>query len=133
METPKCLESEDHMVEIQIISDDIGSDDLLDALGSQPGWQDAGVHFELRKASHTRFALETAVAVAIVSAVSSAATTLIAGLLKVGAERARRSIKLRGTRDGKEVELEVPVGVSKEEIDNAIAAWAALNTPSIYV
>jgi hypothetical protein len=93
----------------------------------------AGTGVEIRldePSARTRFALETAVLVAVVGASSAAFTALITGLLKLLEKRREQKVVVRG-KDGASVEF--PAGLPPAEQQRLVELARSLDRPQIEI
>ena len=89
--------------------------------------------FDMRRGPSTLRHVDQGVVVAVMAASGVVLRTFLKGLFDWISERRRQTVTLKGVRDGKEVQLVVPITASNDEIERVIALWQVMARPQIEI
>jgi hypothetical protein len=116
-------------IEVTIYAETFSADELLAAIKSK--YEGQPITLDVRREPATFRQLDPAAVVAIVAATGVVARTFLKGIFDLASERHKQTVTIKGIRDGKEVQLVVPITASNNEIERVIELWQGMAKPQI--
>ena len=121
------------ILRIVIQSQDLHNDEIIKILEDLQDWDQYSIDLRLEKKKHSFRFIDSTILVAIVGVAGGAITALLTGSMKIAENKRQGSVTIKGTSNGEQIELVVPVDCSQKRLEEIVEVWKDLQSPRIEI